>query len=150
MEILKFYTSYWYNVRFFPKTLIGLNTTVWPPKYRPLGQDERGIWVIDCPPMKPGKKCEGLCNGSCSPKHPQDCAFLKTYKQQLDEEITPNFFNKLNELAAAIKKGEHLDYVDFAFIVFEAPSNKCSERIAIHQWFYEHNINIEEWKNDKL
>ena len=142
---MKLYTSYWAKVRDFPKNLIGLNTTIWPPRWRPLGQDKRGVWVIDCPPLKPGKQCAGLCYGKCNPKHPQDCAFLKAYKQQLDDEITPDFFTTLNNLAGQIKIGEHLEDVDFAFIVFEKYDNPCSERWPIQEWFKEHNIEIEEW-----
>ena len=142
---MKFYTSYWAQVRNFPKNLVGLNTTIWPPKWRPLGQDKRGVWVIDCPPLKPGDKCEGLCNGKCNPKHPQDCAFLQTYYQQLEDEITPDTFRIINNLAEKIKAKEHLTDVDFAFIVFEKYDNPCSERIAIHKWFNAHNIPIEEW-----
>ena len=143
---MKFYTSYWAMVRNFPKNLIGLNTTIWPPRWRPLGQDKHGIWVIDCPPFKPGSACDGLCNGKCYPKHPQDCTFLQTYKKQLNNEITPNFFISLNNLAEKIKKGENLDDIDFAFIVFEKYHNPCSERWPIQEWFKEHNISIEEWQ----
>ena len=82
---MKLYTSYWAQVRNFPKNLIGLNTTIFPPKWRPLGQDARGIWVIDCPPLKPGTECDGLCNGKCAPKHPQDCSFLQIYSNQLNK-----------------------------------------------------------------
>ena len=81
---MKLYTSYWAQVRNFPRNLVGLNTTVWPPKWRPLGQDKNGVWVVDCWPLKPGAACEGLCAGKCEPKHPKDCEFLKVYKGQLD------------------------------------------------------------------
>lgn len=145
---MKLYTSYWAQVRNFPRNLVGLNTTVWPPRWRPLGQDKRGIWVIDCPPLKPGKQCEGLCNGKCNPKHPKDCAFLQTYKKQLNNELTPNFFIILNNLAKKIKAKEHLDDIDFAFIVFEKYDNPCSERWPIQEWFKEHNMEIQEWQLD--
>lgn len=29
---MNLYTSYWAMVRNFPKNLVGLNTTMWPPK----------------------------------------------------------------------------------------------------------------------
>ena len=145
---MKFYTSYWAQVRNFPRNLVGLNTTIWPPKWRPLGKDKNGVIVVDCPPFKPGEKCEGLCNGKCAVKHPQDCTFLQTYYQQLEDEITPNTFVIINNLAKKIKEGEHLDDVDFAFIVFEKYDNPCSERAAIHKWFKSHNIPIEEWTSN--
>ena len=110
------YTSYWAQVRNFPKNLIGLNTTVWPPRWRPLGQDKNGVWVIDCPILKPGKECEGLCNGKCNPKHPQDCKFLDTYHEQLMRIDFSAFRNKLQSLANKIRVGEGLDHVDVALI----------------------------------
>lgn len=145
---MKFYTSYWAQVRNFPKNLVGLNTTMWPPRWRPLGQDAHGVIVIDCPPMKPGEQCEGLCAGKCNPKHPKDCEFLKVYRQQLEDNITLDFFVTLNNLAEKIKEGENLEDVDFAFIVFEKYDNPCSERWAIQDWFKSHSIEIEEWKNN--
>lgn len=145
---MNLYTSYWAQVRNFPKNLIGLNTTVWPPKWRPLGQDKRGIWVIDCPPLKPGIECSGLCNGTCAPKHPNDCKFLKTYEKQLDKIDLNLFLQKLNNLSAQFKEGENLVEVNFAFIVFEAVSNPCSERKIIQNWLLKNNIPIKEWSHE--
>ena len=143
---MKLYTSYWAQVRNFPKNLVGLNTTVWPPKWRPLGQDKSGIWVIDCPPLKPGAACEGLCRGACSPKHPEDCEFLKVYHKQLQDIDFSNFIRKLEHMKSIIEEGEYLENVNFAFIVFEAPTNLCSERGIIQSWFAENGTQIEEWK----
>ena len=139
---MKLYTSYWAQVRNFPKNLIGLNTTVWPPKWRPLGKDNNGVWVIDCPPVKPGAACEGLCNGKCANKTSPNCAFLQTYRKQLAALDINTFLSKLAHLKERIEKGENLTDVDFAFIVFEAPRNKCSERWALQDW-----LQIDEWKN---
>lgn len=146
IRILNLYTSYWAQVRNFPKNLIGLSTCVWNPKWRPMGKDKRGVICVDCPPLKPGIECAGLCNGSCNPKHPNDCMFLKTYKAQLDKINITSFFNTLGNLANRICKDESLSDVDFAFLVFETPQNPCSERVALQQWCKENNISIAEWK----
>ena len=111
---MKIYTSYWAQVRNFPTTLIGLNTTIFPPRWHPLGQDNRGVWVIDCPPLKPGHNCDGLCNGKCAPKHPQDCKFLYEYKRQLDAIDFDRFFQKLQKLHDSISEDMNKD-IDFAF-----------------------------------
>ena len=55
--------------------------------------------------------------------------------------------NSLEKLAAAIKMGENLDYVDFALIVYESPTNPCSERVILQQWLHDNGIECEEWKN---
>lgn len=143
---MKLYTSYWAQVRNFPKNLVGLNTTVWPPKWRPLGQDKNGIWVIDCPPLKPGSECDGLCNGKCNPKHPNDCNFLKIYHAQLDKIDFKIFIKHLNTLAKTIQLGENLEKVDFAFLVYEKYDNPCSERVVIQQWLKSNRMEFEEWE----
>lgn len=143
---MKIYTSYFAQLRKFPPNLVGLSTAVWNPKWRPMGKDKRGVICVDCPPFKPGHECEGLCNGKCEPKHPEDCAFLKAYKAQLDKLNITRIQNSLGKLAKQISYDEGLQDIDFAFLVYETPSNPCSERIAIQQWFREHDMPIEEWQ----
>lgn len=147
---MKIYTSYWAMVRNFPKNLIGLNTTIWPPKWRPLGQDKNGVWVLDCPPLKPGKECEGLCNGKCEPKLPNHCVFLEIYYLQLNKINFTDFMNSITNLHDKICNGEHMDDIDFAFIVFETPNNKCSERGPLQRWFKDHGLDIKEWDKNGM
>lgn len=143
---MKIYTSYYYQLRNFPTNLVGLSTAMWPPKYITLGKkDDRGVIVIDCPPLKPGKECEGLCNGKCSPPHPQDCAFLQTYEAQLCKLDFNEFLNKLQKLKLQIEAGEQLDDVSFAIIVYEKWDKLCSERGPIQNWLRKNGIEVEEW-----
>lgn len=143
---MKLYTSYFAQLRKFPQNLVGLSTAHWNPKWRPMGKDKRGVICVDCPPFKPGRECDGLCEGKCDPKHPQDCAFLKAYKAQLDKISLTSIREHLEKLAAQIALDEGFEDVDFAFLVYETPSNPCSERVPIQQWFKEHNIECEEWQ----
>lgn len=142
---MKLYTSYFAQLRKFPPNLVGLSTAVWNPKWRPMGKDARGVICVDCPPFKPGHSCSGLCNGKCEPKHPQDCAFLKAYKKQLDQINIYNIQESLGKLATQIAQDEGFQDVNFAFLVYETPANPCSERVAIQQYFKEHGIECEEW-----
>lgn len=143
---MKIYTSYFSQLRKFPTNLVGLSTAAWNPKWRPMGKDKRGVICVDCPPMKPGHECEGLCAGKCDPKHPQDCAFLKTYKSQLDRINLTQFQNSLGKLATQIASDEGFNDVDFALLVYETPTNPCSERWPIQQWGKENGLNIQEWQ----
>ena len=142
---MKLYTSYWAQVRNFPPNLVGLNTTIWPPKWRPLGKDNREVWVIDCPPLKPGPSCEGLCRGDCNPKHPENCQFLINYYNQLRNIDIRDFFERLVKLKNKMENEEKIKDISFAFIVFETPSNKCSERVMIHLWLKDWGVEVEEW-----
>ena len=137
---MNLYTSYWAQVRNFPTNLVGLNTTVWPPKYRPLGTDARGVTVLNCKPLIPGRECEYLCRGKCDPPHPEDCAFLQTYKAQLDKINFDEFYAYMEQLS------KKYNDADFAFIVFEPPIKSCSERDPIQKWIKEHGIEVREWQ----
>lgn len=143
---MKIYISYFAQIRNFPANLVGLSTAAWNPKWLQPGRDKNGALWLDCPPLKPGIECEGLCNGKCAPKHPQDCEFLKTYHAQLNKIDFKKFIDKLQGLADTIKMGEHFDEVDFAILVYEAPRNICSERQELIKWFRENGMELEEWK----
>ena len=146
---MKLYTSYFYQIRNFPRNLIPLSTVVWPPKYPIKDSTGKPALIIDCPPLKPGSECAGLCNGSCNPPHPQDCKFLQTYRKQLEAINVDEFIAQLIVLKERIEEGEHLEDVNFALIVFEAPSRACSERGELQNWLRAHGVEIEEWsKND--
>lgn len=143
---MNIYISYWAQVRNFPANLVGLNTTVFPPKWRPLGKDKRNVWVIDCPPLKPGSKCANLCNGQCEFKHPHNCQFLQTYYSQLTQIDFASFLAHLKELNERISLGENLTNIDFALLVFETPSNLCSERWPLKRWFKTNGYDLPEWQ----
>ena len=143
---MKLYTSYFAQLRNFPPTLVGCSTAVWNPRWLQKGRDKNGALWIDCPPLKPGHSCDGLCNGKCNPKHPDDCQFLIAYKQQLDKIDFQKFIANLSRLEEQIKQEENLSHVDFAFLVYETPQNPCSERRIIQQWLNEHGIEVSEWQ----
>ena len=142
---MKFYTSYFAQMRNFPKNLIGLSTAVWNPKWLSKGRSQNGIIWLDVPPLKPGPECEGLCFGKCEPKHPQNCEFLKTYRAQLDKIDFKDFISKIEELRNEVCAGEKFEDIDIAFLVFEKYDNPCSERIVIQQWFKDNGMEIKEW-----
>ena len=143
---MKFYTSYFAQLRNFPSNLVGLSTAVWNPKWLQSSRDKNGAIWLDIPPLKPGVACEGLCEGNCAPKHPENCDFLKTYRAQLNQINFQDFISHLQLLADTIKMGEKLEDVDFAFLVYEKYTNPCSERWPIQQWFRDNGMEIKEWK----
>ena len=150
---MQIYTSYFYQIRFFPPSLVPLSTAVWPPKYfgtpYTCHKDNRGVIIgLDIPPFKPGKSCENLCNGNCAIKAPNNCKFLKTYYQQLLQLNYEEIMEKFNNLAEKIKKKENLNDIDFALMVYETPTNLCSERAMIQRWFQIHDYPIIEWTSN--
>lgn len=143
---MKLYTSYFAQLRNFPSNLVGLSTAVWNPQWLNPDRDKNGAIWLDIPPLKPGRECDGLCNGKCNPKHPHDCDFLKVYRKQLDKIDFKMFIEHLETLAKTIELGENLSEVNFAFLVYEKYDNPCSERVIIKQWFKDNGMEIEEWQ----
>ncbi len=148
---MKFYTSYYYQLRNFPKNLIGLSTAIWPPKYLNLGiPDVRGVICTNCPPLQPGPECAGLCDGKCAKKDPANCTFLKTYRKQLDKIDFKYFISHIYQLHEQIAYNSDIKEFDFAFIVYEAPNNPCSERWPIQDWLRANGIEVEEWTKENI
>lgn len=142
---MKIYTSYFAQMRNFPKNLVSLSTAVWNPKWLPLGRDKQGHIWLDIPPLKPGRSCNGLCNGTCEPKHPQNCAFLQEYRKQLDKLDISEIIAQLAQLKEDIEIAEGLENIEFVILVYETPSNPCSERRVLQQWFKDNGLELKEW-----
>ena len=144
---MKLYTSYWAQVKNFPKNLVALSTAVWEPKwYNVGGVDKNGIISLRCRPLRPGHSCDGLCDGRCEPRHPQDCAFLREYRKQLDAIDFDDFIQHLLDLQARLLEDfPDRKELDFAFIFFEKYDNPCSERWVVQDWLRAHGVEIEEW-----
>lgn len=154
---MKIYTSYFYQIRFFPETLIPLSTCLSDPKYfhdnkgiHHQFKDKNGVWNgLRAEPFVPNETCEGLCygpNGCPNPTAP-NCAFLQTYLTQLRQLNFVETIERFRTLGNKIKEVEGWDREpDFALIVYEAPQNICSERSIIQQWFAENGKPISELK----
>lgn len=143
---MKLYTSYFAQLRNFPQNLVGLSTAHWNPKWLQPNRDKNGALWLDIPPLKPGPQCDGLCAGNCAVKKPQECQFLKVYREQLNQLDFNVFITKLEHLAKQIQEGENLSEVNFAFLVYETPQNPCSERHVIQEWFNDNGVQLEEFR----
>ena len=151
---MQIYTSYFYQVRFFPKNLVPLSTAHWDPKWYYNNKyqgyqwkDKRGVINgLRAEPFVPGAQLDGACHGpeTCYEKPPR-CKFQLGYLAQLRELNFDNIMVRFQTLAQAIAKNENLSDVNFALLLHEAPQNPCSERIAIQLWFMQNNHPIFEW-----
>lgn len=143
---MKIYISYFAQMRNFPSNMIGLSTAHWEPRYITYGRSQNGIIWMGIPPLKPGEECDGLCDGKCNPKHPDDCQFLKAYYNQLNKINFKELIQKIENIVQKVKEGEALDNVDVVLLVYEKYDNPCSERWPLKQWFKENGMELEEWK----
>ena len=150
------YTSYFYQIRFFKHNMIPLSTAVWDPKWYHANQgqahvyqDKRGILNgMRCSALVPGSSCSGECRGDCVDPSPNTCDFLRHYREQLDKINFQSFLQELKSLADSTAQIMNI-YEDrvICLIVHEAPSNQCSERVVIQEWFKDNNYPITEWSH---
>lgn len=87
---MKFYTSYFYQIRFFPKTVIPISTAVWDPKWFHdfqssdyVFKDKRGIYNGIRSYILSPIAVEPYCK-ECNHDKAQPCAFLREYRLYLD------------------------------------------------------------------
>lgn len=147
---MKLYTSYFAQIRNFPKNLVALSTVIFEPKWYKIGGiDKNGIISVRCTPLQPGKSCEGLCDGKCFPKHPKDCTFLQEYRKQLDAIDFKHFMYQLFNLHERLAYDSEIKDFNFAFIFYEKYDNPCSERWPVQEWLRAHNVEVKEWQLDK-
>ena len=147
------YTSYFYQVRFFPPNLIPISTAVWDPKWFHANQnqnykfkDKRGVMNgIRAPIFAPGPDLGGYCGPACG-MEPGTCKFLLRYSLQLSQLDFQEVMQRFESLRTRILENEpSLEDVNFALIVHEAPTNPCSERVPIQEWFAIHGMRVQEW-----
>lgn len=154
--MIKIYTSYFYQIRFFPQYLVPLSTAVYDPRWffnfqkqGTVWKDKNGVYNgLRAEVFAPGPLCEGLCRGpeTCVTGSPQTCLFLKAYKFQLDQLDFQDVLNRCERMGKYIQSLEKFSHdPEIALILHEAPQNPCSERGAIQNWFVEHNYPITEW-----
>lgn len=148
---MKIYTSYFYQIRYFKKHMIPLSTAVWDPKWfhqndKTVYKDKNGVYngfrIEEFAPKS--QECRGPEN--CKTGMPEFCNFLKAYRQQLDDLDFDSVIEFFDQLCLTINQWEHFEEEPvIVLIVYEAPSNPCSERRVIQEWFRDHGIEVKEW-----
>lgn len=145
---MKIFTSYFYQIRNFKPYMIPLSTAKWDPKwysgYGNIYLDKNNVYNgLRIEPLVPDHSCIGLCRGvdKCPDKDPNNCQFLKNYRNQLNKINCNELVKDLSQLDV-INLTDHETYVILIF--HEAPDNLCSEREVVKRWFKDNNFNVEE------
>lgn len=150
---MKFFTSYFYQVRNVPRNAVCFSTALSDPAWFHDGRaksyqylDHRGVMNgLRADVFAPGSSCEGLCSGSCEIKS-ELCAFKSTYRKQLDKLPFAQTIEELEQRAQKVADFLKLDKEPIIlFLVHEAPQNPCSERAAIQEWFRKNGKECTEW-----
>lgn len=159
---MRLYTSYFYQIRFFEPNMIPISTAIWDPKWfhdfqgaRHIYVDKRGVINgVRAEALRPGPGLEGTCAGReghapwCE-HDPSKCSFLRGYMAQLIKLDCNDYARRLENLGIKLKRlagfrGEPV----IVLIVYESPSNPCSERATLQRWFSMYGHEISEWKRN--
>ena len=132
---MQIYTSYFYQIRNFTPNMIPVSTAlsdpVWyrPPEGKEYYIDKRGIVCgLRYKPLIVQSYGQSSC--PCEERNPANCDCMREYKQLLyylvDKERTLKAFEH------CLKK---FNADTIVLIVYETPTNPCSERVALQEFF---------------
>lgn len=138
--------SYFYQIRNFKPYMIPVSTACFDPKWyhdfkgkNYTFLDKRGIVNrLRCEELHPDQRCEGLCCGDpqCKYKKDKSCPFIQKYRQQLEELDLESFIKRSEKSLSKLKTQLNLEQEPLlVLIVYETPSNPCSERKALLDYF---------------
>lgn len=147
---MKFYISYFYAVRFMKPNTVALSTAMWDPKW--FYNKHQGDVYLDKREVLNGLRAEpfvpkdhqegeGYC-GNCDHDNSK-CHFMQHYREQLDALDFIDMMRRFESIAQrVVTNGEEPEIV---LLVHEAPTNPCSERWALFDWFRKHGIEVDEY-----
>ena len=156
---MKIYTSYFYQIRNFKPYMIPVSTAMWDPKwyhaftgsYDFVFKDKRGVWnglrapILHFPQEKYNEKT--ACGSACpmAAKDPEHCEFMTELAQYYDSLDFEYIISNLKRLSDIVKENDgFIEEPVVVLIVYEVPSNKCSEREVLHKWFQKNGYNLTE------
>lgn len=149
-EIPIVYTSYFYQIRNFPKNYVPISTCVSDPAWYHDFKD-KDYTFFDKRKVYCGTRWEYLivqkdieCGCPCEIRTPPRCKFLHDYYFALQGLDFNRIRKGLNIFIDSTMKCIGIDNAVPIFIFHEAPKNKCSERGIFHQVFRENGFDIKE------
>ena len=158
---MKYFISYFQQLRFFDENCIPIDTSIWAPKWldpfngkKPhinennvlVGiKEESFLMTEDEIPVE-------MCSGKPCPyidKHPH-CQFLDAYWKHLQTiDFEGYLLPELTRIAEDVRKITHYEgEPKIILMVHEKPDNLCSERAGLIKLFKEHGIILREWTKE--
>lgn len=153
---MKVATSYFYKIRFFTPNMIPISTAVWDPQWFHKNKGDHYKFIDKNGVINGlrypnfifrdyiGKETE--CKGKDNCKwNPDNCEFLKDYESFISRTDFEELKKTLEELGDSWRKKTGItDELTFVFIVYETPSNPCSERKTIQNYFKRYGVDCPE------
>lgn len=144
--------SYFYQIRNFKPNMIPMSTCISDPDWYHNWQDKNYIFkdkrgILNGLRLRPIIVQDGHreCGCPCSRKDPSRCMFLKDYAAALEMIDFDKMMKGITDFCTMYAQKEHLQEEPIAvLIVYEAPSNQCSERQTLINYFNSHGVECKE------
>lgn len=162
-----FYTATFNQVRYMSKYILPLSICSGEPSWYHDFKDRsycffdkrevyNGLvaWSLVLNP-KTVKKIEdqgAMCRKNC-PYDTHTCLFKSLYALQLKNISIHKILSDIENIKETYRKLARIkDYenIDICFMVYEQPTNLCSEREVVKKYFEDNNIEIKEWTPDLI
>ena len=144
---MKIYTSYFYQIRNFKQNMIPISTALSDPEWfkPPTGKeyyiDKRGIICgLRYKPLIVQSQGTHYCPCENKTILKGNCSTMQEYRELLE---TIDFDKMIKAFEFCLNK---FNKDTIVLIVYEAPNNPCSERIALQNYFTTHGYKCKELK----
>lgn len=158
---MKYYITYFQNIRYLTEEYIPIDTSMWAPKWLDPSNGKRQY--INANNILIGIKEESflmseeelpeeMCSGKPCPyidKYP-NCQFLKAYWKHLQKiDFHGYLIPELNRIAEEVKKiTNYKGEPKIILLVHEKPDNLCSERLGLVKLFAQNGIKLIEYNKE--
>ena len=153
---MKIRTSYFYQIRNFKRNMIPVSTAIWDPDwyhdftkdYFYLFKDKRDILngLRIEPIIEQGRKSNhgpDICPCEC--KNYETCSFLHQYRENLEKIDFNKMMADIEDLADRYAIANKIEEeIIIVLIVYETPTNPCSERKPLQDFFNAHGVECKE------
>lgn len=149
---MRFYIANFANLRNFTPNMIPISTAMWQPAFFKAEITKNkvvlGITERELSPYKVDMS-EG-CQKACPHRESvPECPFLTKYAEYLETVSFDRIMSECERVADGVRKltnyeGEPI----IVFLVYEAESNPCSERVPLQRWFEKHGVKLENWRKE--
>ena len=153
---MKIRTSYFYQIRNFKRNMVPISTAVWDPQWYHNFTGDYSHLFYDRRNILNGLRLESIIEQGkhsnhgpeicpCENKDYNTCSFLSNYRKNLENIDFKKMIVDMQNFANKYKEKEKIkDEIILVLIVYETPSNPCSERKPLQDYFTSHGWECKE------
>ena len=153
---MQVYISYFYQVRFMDPMFVPISTAVYDPKWFHENQRQDHLFMdkhgvvngLRIEPLSPSREVSQYCHGKGCSDSPSSCKFLAAYREQLNNLDFDKIIKCLQGASKTAQKVCGLEQEpNIVLLVYETPSNPCSERQPLIEWFADNGYELKEFSS---